>query len=216
MTRDVVRVARGLSVVMLGVAIAGTAQAQTQGFAHLRNANTTHGKFYLGVKGGDDCPAGEDYCGLWAGQQLITWQYVSSPDQIWGVPPLGPTIENVSEILINPPPSPPPSSGPQACIELDDYPIVQENDTLFVNDCQFGSQWAAVTAESLGAPYPGCFAFKLVGEGFPNTAMYLSVYQGNVKNGSAAIIWPLCQPNSLDCGNPSNAWHADQFWCPEP
>jgi hypothetical protein len=42
----------------------------------------------------------------------------------------------------------------------------------------------------------------------------MSVQNGVVQNGSAVIQYTLCTPTNGACGNPSNSWHADQFWCP--
>lgn len=203
MTRSALRIVQGLSIIIAGVAISGSAHAQS--WMKLRNANMVHGKFYLGVSGGQVCNSLG--CGVEPGTQIIMWQSAFGGDQLWAWPMTDSTLTNDLPIIGGVPPA--------ACIWIDDEPsgFPVENDSTYIENCAFASQWQAVTAESLGAPYSGCFAIKAL-SGSPGAPEYLSVYQGNVVNSSHVVLWPLCQPNSLNCGNPS-AWHPDQFWCPE-
>lgn len=203
----------GLFVVMAGVAISGSAHAQTNTTARWRNADTTYGTYYLGVSGGVVC---NESCGIPDGKSLITYQK-SQTDQIWTVTTIPlPGFINLYNVITDSVPRYPGFQIPE-CIA---FPWSQQQgllDGLNANavtaECSSpgATGFEVQSAESLGAPfqYWGCYALSAA------NSLYLSVYQGKVKNGSPVVMWPLCIPNSGNCGNPSNAWHPDQFWCPE-
>jgi len=95
------------------------------------------------------------------------------------------------------------------CIGIPSVPVSKNEDLIIQNCLALNTEsFVAMPAEAFGAPYPGCYAFE-AGE------LYMSVYQGNVKNGAHVVFWPLCVPGTGACGNPSDDWHPDQFWCPE-
>lgn len=217
MKRLTTQMALGLSIVFAGLAVSGSANAQT--FGRWRNANTTNGTFYLGVAGGCEYYKGPGYeCGLKSGQQIITYQLAGLDQQM-----AAPTDETVGRIQ-------------------DTYPDYQDlttpmcvavannskslNAGVVIWDCQTTSQgpgqyWKAESAEDLGAPsqYAGCFVFinQNSSPSYPaNKPVVLSVQNGVVKNGSAVVQYSLCTDTNGACGNPSNQWHADQFWCPAP
>jgi hypothetical protein len=210
MKKTTVRVVLSLSVLIAGVALSRVADAQSGShgtFPRLRNANTAHGTFYLGVSGGEQCNQYEE-CGLVAGTQLKVWQK-SQLDQTWFLPPQqnGYRFGNVINYFVDL------WTGNDLCIVVQNNDAFKQGTNLVVTDCTTDyatKYWYATPAEDLGAPYPGCFA---ISESLD--AMYISVAAGNVQNGSLVDIWPLCRPGSNACGNPSNAFHPDQFWCPE-
>ncbi len=216
------RVLHGWSTFIVGLAIAGSAQAQAVTMARWRNADTRRGTFYFGVSGGETCNPSTNICGLKSGTQIITYQK-SGEDQIWGateswfsigIQDLFPDIANGNPLCVTP-----------------QNESTSRNANLIVKDCQFDVQdpnvpapsdngdwnqvWAAIPAESVGAPYTGCFAFEKGLQNDPAGPTVMSVYQGIVQNGSHVVQWPLCQPGSNACGNPPNAFHPDQWWCPE-
>jgi hypothetical protein len=210
MTKCAVRLVQVLFIVISGFATSGLAHAQSPTWARWRNANTAHGRFYLGVSGGEVCQSGGGPCGLVAGTQLITWQK-SGPDQEWGVVEQSGNVNrlpgyNIQNDLFD-------FSGGAMCLVIP-FSKIGGNQQVIVDSCYNDAidetYWVAVSAESLGAPYSGCYAIKPYTSGY-----YMSVSQGDVHNGSSVVLWTLCKPNSGNCGNPSNAWHPDQFWCPE-
>lgn len=94
------------------------------------------------------------------------------------------------------------------------------NAAVVIWDCQDqtqgpGQYWKAVSAEELGAPFSGCFAFVNQNSTLPGKQpVVMSVQGGVVKNGQTVVQYTLCTPTNGACGSPANWWHEDQFWCP--
>jgi hypothetical protein len=204
MRRSGVRVLQGLAIVAAGAAMSGSAHAQS--FSRWRNANTTNGTFYLGVSGGEVCDPANDQCGVAAGTQLITWQK-GGDDQQWKEVLPGGGFVDFQDFF------PDPWTNTGTCMHVRG----QSNSENANLETQSGgacltepsARWRPIRAEDMGAPFPTCIAFQNLSSG-----MYVSVSQGNVKNGSHVIQWPLCQSGSSACGSPAG-FHADQWWCPE-
>jgi Ricin-type beta-trefoil lectin domain-like len=201
----------GAFIVIASLAVSGFASAQAQIWGRWRNASTAAGgPYYLGVSGGEVCDPATEKCGVKPGTQLITWTK-SGLDQFMGAA------------------NPANNGGPgifrdwyndwfdgttPMCLALPNNATTgPENTNVVIWDCDSqnnAQNWYLVPASIEGAPYPGCYLIVNQGNG-----MALSVYQGNVKDGARVILWPGCAPNNGECGNPSNAWHPDQFWCPD-
>jgi len=197
-------VLQGLAIVVAGVAISGSAHAQS--FSRWRNASTAHGTFFLGVSGGAQCNRFEE-CGVVPGTQLITWQKAGD-DQQWRLVLPGGGFVDVQDFF----PDLATNSGTCMHVRNQSSSAGANLELTSGGFCIFSDnsvRWHLVRAEDIGAPFPGCFAFQ---NGL--SGMFMSVYQGNVQNGSRVVQWPLCQPGSSACGAPAG-FHADQFWCPE-
>jgi hypothetical protein len=174
------------SVGIAGLALAGSAQAQT--YNQWRNADTTHGNFFMGVSGGPQC--NHVGCGLHNGTNIIVWQAGQS-DQLWwpngGDGPVEDYYFNVD-------------NGSPMCLGVSGGSLSQGT-PLIIWQCNGAKDqsWKIASAESLSAPFPGCFVFFN-----DKSGMVAGVSGGNVQNGTRLIQWPLFQ----------GTWHPDQFWCP--
>jgi hypothetical protein len=214
MKRLATQMVLGLSVVFAGLAISGSASAQT--FGRWQNANQANGTFYLGVAGGCVSKGPGFECGMKPGQQIITYQLAGFDQQMSAftdgtVTQIKDTYPDYMDLTT------------PTCVGVANN-VKSLNAGLVIWDCQTPSQgpgqyWIAKTAESLGAPYSGCFVFvnQNSSAGQPaSKPIVMSVQSGVVKNGSAVVQYTLCSPTNGACGNPSNQWHPDQFWCPAP
>jgi hypothetical protein len=205
MNSRAVRVAQVVVILVGGLTVARSAHAQGLSWRHWRNANTTNGTFYLGVSGGEVCNGIGGPCGLATGTPLVTWQQ-SGWDQLWGI--------GGNDIVQNDLPD---FGGDPVCIGAQNH-VDGKNANLAVYDCSdtvdSDMHWFAYPVEELTppAPFPGCYVFFEAGK---TDGTVMSVYQGVVKNGSRVVEWPLCTPNRGNCGSPTNAYHADQIWCPD-
>lgn len=215
MNRPVIRTAVGLLIVISGFAGPRAANAQShpaRTWGRWRNADTSRGVFYLSVWGGEVCQTGEA-CGLANNTQVVTYQ-LAGLDQRWGA------VRDTQEFVF-------PEDNVQnyfqdyrngvtpMCLVTGGNNSTAAGASIVVYDCQSLSQgpgqyWNVEPAEFYGAPYPGCFLFYN-----EHSGLVMSVRNGVVQNGSQVDQWPMCEPGSDACGNPSNAWHPDQFWCPE-
>lgn len=214
MTRVATQMALGVSFVIAGLALSGSATAQSTPLQRWQNANTSNGTFFLGVKGGQACNLSNGSCGVKNGTQTITYQQ-SAEDQEMRAPVVNAvgTIQNYYNDADN--------MALTSCLG-----VANNSKSLSAGvvswDCQSMSQgpgqyWKALSAEGLGAPFPGCFAFvnQNASTAYPaNKPVVMSVSGGSVQNGSGIIQYTLCTPTNGACGSPSNAFHADQFWCP--
>lgn len=192
-----------LARIALGLFIAGASVATPKAasaFVRWQNASTPgNNLFFMGVAGGPQCSGNR--CSYTPGTQIITWQFGQN-DQEWNASAIPGGPEHVSNMFGDP------VSGTGYCL----HPSGSTNNSnLVINPCSSSSidNWTIQSAESMGAPFGGCFMFKNQLSG-----KVLSVYQGNVFNGAHVVEYDECQPGSNACGNPSNAFHADQFWCP--
>jgi hypothetical protein len=179
-------------MVIASVTLAAPASAQNLG--RWRNADTTHGNFFLGVAGGPVCNyAG---CGLNNGTNIIVWQY-SQMDQLWWPDAGGPLQDYYYNI----------SNGLPMCAGVAAGSINQGT-PIIIWQCNgaLDQSWKIVSADAVSAPFPGCFVF------FNNkSGMVMGVSAGNVQNGTRVIQWPLFYGTP---GAPTG-WHPDQFWCPQ-
>ncbi len=198
-------------VVIASLAISGSASAQSKIWARWKNAaSPASTPYYMGVSGGKVCSWYG--CGVATGTQIIMWtksdwdQEMGAPDPANGGGP-GLVQDDYNDYEDGETPM---------CLALQNNATSGGQNTNFVIwDCgpqNPGQNIQLKRAEDLSpaAPYPGCYAF--IDQG---TGMALSVYQGNLYKGARVVNWPLCVPNSGACGSPSNAYHADQFWCPD-
>jgi hypothetical protein len=209
MKRLATQIALGVSIVFAGLAISGSAKAQTWG--RWQNLNEVNGQFYLGVAGGEVCNGPNGSCGVKRGAAMITWQR-SGEDQDMGAPVDDATgtiqdfyNDSANDVL-------------PMCVGVAANSLAL-NAGVVIWDCQDQSQgpgqyWKTVSASELGAPFPGCFAFVNQNSSVNGKTVVMSVQGGVVKNGQAVVQYTLCTPTNGACGNPSNWWHEDQFWCP--
>lgn len=211
MNRRATQIGLGVSAVIAGLMLSGSASAQSTSLQRWQNANTTNGVFYLGVSGGEVCTGPNGSCGLKRGTQIITYQS-SGDDQKMSAPVVDTTgriqdyYNDKDNMIVS------------MCVGVANN-LKSLNAGLVIWDCQDQSQgpgqwWEAVSAEELGAPFPGCFVFVNQNSSVNGATIVMSVQNGVVKNGSGVVQYSLCSPASNACGNPSYAWHADQFWCP--
>jgi hypothetical protein len=199
MMTSATRIALGLIIACASVAAPKAASAQ--GFLRWMNASRPNNNiFFMGVAGGPQCSGNR--CSYTPGTQIITWQFGQN-DQEWSA-----TVPGGPQHVVNLFGSP--VSGAGFCLHVAGS-SVSNNANLVINPCTTSStdNWTIQSAESLGAPFSGCFIFRNQLSG-----KVMSAYQGNVFNGARVIQYDLCQPGSPACGNPANAFHADQFWCP--
>jgi len=199
MKTSATRIALGLLIA--AATLAASKGAHAQGFVHWRNASEPSGvKYYLGVAGGPICTPTRG-CGYNAGTQIITWT-LSQGDQNWlaNYPETGVVQNEFGDRGVGDP------------WDLAVYGDSLANNTNLVIEPPGDSSetWSVVSAESIGAPYTGCYLFTNQRSG-----KVMAVYQGNVFNGAHVVQYDLCSPTDGKCGNPSNAYHPDQFWCPE-
>jgi hypothetical protein len=192
MRRNTLRTALAAFIVIACVAL--TAPASAQDLVHYRNADTSQGKFFLGVSGGPTCSPVD--CGLNNGQSIITYQ-LSGSDQQWWSTTNGPLLNLNDNVTID----------ALMCLGVAGGKL-NEGIPLVIWQCNGADDqsWKVVPAETLKAPFPECFAF------FNNkSGMVAGVSGGKVQNGTKVIQWPLFQ------GTPGGdaGWHPDQFWCPQ-
>jgi hypothetical protein len=201
----------GVSLVIAGLALSGSANADSTPLQRWQNANTTYGAFYLGVSGGEVCTGPNGSCGLARGTGIITYQ-LSGDDQKMSAPLVDATgtiqdfYADKDNMIIS------------MCVGVGNN-SQSLGAGLVIWDCQDqtkgpGQYWTALSAEELGAPFPGCFVFVNQNSSVNGATVVMSVQNGVVANGSPVIQYSLCEPTNNACGNPANAWHADQFWCP--
>ena len=200
MKTSATRIALGLFIAVATLGISKGAHAQT--WAHWRNQVEPGGvPLYLGVSGGPFCTPTRG-CGYTAGTHIILWTSTTSGDQNWltSFPGTG----NVQNEFGDP--------GTGDPWDLAVYGDYTANSTYVVIEPPTVNSaiWTITRAEDLGAPYTGCFAFIN-----QNSGKAMVVYQGNVYKGASVVQYDLCTPTNNLCGNPSHAWHPDQFWCPE-
>jgi hypothetical protein len=201
------------AVVAAILAVATPASATTW-----RNANTSNGKMWLGVAGGVTCQyrgpncwltrgAGvviwPDYGNAWPGDQDWFYQfpdwtnylYTNYVDQYgyWVMAsPAGGGTGNGTRLIVWPPGNGSPGAGPD-----------------------FNQMFAAITAESIGAPFPGCVLFLNFNASNARGAtatpdsrwVVAGVSGGSMLKGTPVILWSLFTPAQ------TGGWHADQFWC---
>jgi hypothetical protein len=191
------RIALGLFITTASLMASTTASAETTG--RWKNAASPSGTpYYFGVSGGPLC--GGNRCTYNQNTPIILWTS-SQNDQYWGAaaPGTGHVLNNYGDIV----------SGTPWCL----HPSGSTNNSnLVIDPCLTSSidNWRLISAESLGAPFPGCFAFQ-------NQLSWrvMSVYRGSIFSGAHVVEYDFCQPGSNVCGSPAG-YHADQFWCPVP
>jgi hypothetical protein len=164
-------------------------------------------KYYLGVSGGPFCTPTRG-CGYTAGTPIILWTATTNGDQNWlsSYPGSG-TVQNE---FGDPGVGDPwdlavygDGTGNNSSVAIEPPPVTSMT-------------WTITSATDLGAPYPGCYAFiNQHATNGQNGTKAMVVYQGKVQQGQRVVLYDLCTPTNGKCGNPSNAWHPDQFWCPE-
>ncbi len=199
MKKSMTRIALGLFIAGASLAVSNAASAQT--FVRWLNASRPNNNlFFMGVSGGPLC--GGNRCSYNAGTQIITYQFGQN-DQLWSAAfPGGPEhVVNMFGDIV---------SGTGWCLHVSGGSI-SNGANLVINPCTTSSidNWTIQSSESLGAPFRGCFIFRNQLSG-----KVMAVQGGVPFNGARVIQYDLCQPGSPACGNPSNAFHADQFWCP--
>lgn len=189
--------------IVLGLFIAaatlGTSKAANAQWVRWQNLNQPNNNiFFLGVSGGPIC--GSRGCGYNAGTQMITWAWGQS-DQDWQ--PNYPGTTTVQNRF-----------GDRGI--GDPWYLAVAGDSgsnganLVINPPGYSSEtWVIEAAADQGAPYTGCYIFFNKSSG-----KVMSVSGGVPSNGAHVIQYDLCTPTNGKCGNPSNAWHTDQFWCP--
>jgi hypothetical protein len=192
MRRNVLITALAASIVVAGVSLAVPASAQNIP-NRWRNADTTHGTFYLGVSGGPTCNRVD--CGLHNGANIIAWQF-GQEDQLWWPESGNGPVEDYYFNIDN---------GLSMCLGVAAGSL-NAGTPLVIWQCNnaLDQSWKIVSAEAVSAPFPGCSVF------FNNkSGMVMGVSGGNVQNGTKVIQWPLFQ------GTPGGnaGWHPDQFWC---
>jgi hypothetical protein len=195
MQRVATRIAIGLSIITASLVLAAPASATNQ--TRWMNANQTHGApFFLGVSGGPVC--NRVGCGLNDGTNIIVWQAGQS-DQLWNstAPGQDLVIDYYGNI----------NTGAAMCLGVAGG-STNQGAGLIIWHCNGNpdQKWNLITAESLQAPFPGCFVFS-DGE----SGQVMGVSGGNVQNGTRVIQWPLF----VGVPNQPTGWHSDQFWCPQ-
>jgi hypothetical protein len=200
MRTSAARIALGVSIAAATLAASNAAHATT--WVRWKNKSEPNNNVYfLGVPGG--CIPTTRGCVYNSGTGMITWAYGQS-DQDWQ-----PTFPGTALKVINRHGSP--VSG--CCFEL---AIANDSFNNNVNVIisapgAASNSWDIVEKPdaNLPAPYPGCYVFKNRRSG-----KVMSIRGGVPGNGAQVMQYDLCKPGSPACGNPSNAWHPDQFWCP--
>jgi hypothetical protein len=192
MRRSALRTALAAFIAIGCVAL--TAPASAQSLVRYRNADKSNGTFFLGVSGGPSCSPVD--CGLKNGQSIITYQLGES-DQQWWSTTNGPLYNLNDNVTID----------ALMCLGVAGGRL-DEGIPLVIWQCNGADDqsWKVVSASTLNAPFPNCFAF------FNNkSGMVAGVSGGKVQNGTKVIQWPFFY------GTPGNiaGWHPDQFWCPQ-
>jgi len=190
--------------IALGLLITGASLASPKAasaFVRWQNASTPNNNlFFMGVSGGPLC--GGHGCSYNSGTQIITYQFGQN-DQEWNATfPGGPEhIVNMFGDIV---------SGTGWCLHVSGGSL-SNGANLVISPCTSSSidNWTIQSAQSLGAPWSGCFAFINQASG-----KAMAVQGGVPFNGAHVIQYDLCRPDNNACGNPSHAFHADQFWCP--
>jgi len=158
------------SIVAVGMAMAGTANASPT-LRRLRNADTTHGAFYLGIPGGPH--SGHVYDNL----NLIVWQF-SQNDQLWWVPDDN-GFGQFSNFYTDP-------SGLNVCLGVNGS---GNGATIIDQPCDANNPvqvWQLIGSNKVGkgTQYPGCFILWNT-----NNGKAIGVANGNVQNGGAVVQW---------------------------
>jgi len=203
--RNVVRFALGLFIVTASLALARPASA-----TRWRNLDTRNGTFFMGVAGG--CVNTQFGCRLISGSRIIIWQNTpgdgkNHTDQNWMVPAV-PATRFIGNTL--------PSTTPQlaglsilnSSTAAGAQVVVRDIDPAVSRPDQ---TWEIKTAQSVQAPFAGCFILRNV-----NSSQVAGVSGGSMTQGQNVIEWALYlgTPNQGSVQSPSG-WHLDQFWCPE-
>ncbi len=190
-----------LGVFIAAATMAASKGAHAQGFVRWQNASQPNGvQYYLGVSGGPWCTPTRG-CGYTAGTQIITWTK-SQDDQYWlGNYPGTVSVENKFGD---------PGVGDPWFLAVSGN-STSNSANLVIEPWGYGSSetWVIESAEQLGAPYSGCYAFVN-----QHSGKAMAVQGGVPNNGAHVIQYDFCAPNNNNCGNPSHAFHPDQFWCP--
>jgi hypothetical protein len=194
MRKVMTRAGLGVSIITASLVLAMPASAANQ--TRWLNANQTHGAFYLGVAGGPVCNGVG--CGVKDGTNIIVWA-LGQFDQLWtATAPGAGIVQDYYNNNVSP-------FGPM-CLGVAGG-VLTQGAPLIIWDCNGNAdqKWNTITAESLNAPFPGCFVFS---DG--QSGQVMGVTAGNVVNGTRVIQWPLFVgvPHEL------TGWHSDQFWCP--
>jgi hypothetical protein len=196
MKTSATRIALGLFIATASLAASKTASAQT--YVRWENASQPNGNiFFLGVSGGPQCDGNR--CAYSEGTQIITYQY-GQLDQEWtaAVPGTGPVTNLYGD----------PVSGAGYVLAVAGNSTSDgANLVIWPSDGSLGQTWEI---EAVAGAYSGCYVFRN-----PNSGKVMSVSGGTPYNGAHVIQYDFCQPGSPACGNPANAYHPDQFWCPE-
>ncbi|HVT09637.1 MAG TPA: hypothetical protein VHO67_19385 [Polyangia bacterium] len=198
MNKPATRIALGVFIAAATLAASNAAHAQA--WVRWQNASTPNGNVYfLGVSGGPICTPTRG-CGYNAGTQMITWAW-GQTDQDWQ--PTYPGTVSVQNRYGDR------GVGDPWYLAVSGG-SVNNNANVVIEPPGYGAEtWVIQPAADQGAPYTGCYIFwnKATGKA-------MSVAGGVPNNGAHVVQYDLCTPTNGKCGNPSHAWHPDQFWCP--
>ncbi len=191
-----------LGLLFAAATLAAPTAAHADTWVRWQNASQpNHNIFFLGVSGGPICTPTRG-CGYNAGTQMITWAW-GQGDQDWQpvYPETGPVQNQFGDRGVG---------DPWYLAVAGDSGSNGAN--LVINPPGYSSEtWVVQDAAVQGAPYTGCYIFWNKSSG-----KVMAVQGGVPSNGAHVIQYDLCTPTNGKCGNPSNAWHPDQFWCPVP
>lgn len=172
------------SAVAVVCAVTATASAAPS-LRRLRNADTTHGQFFLGIPGGvQNGHVGNNL-------NLVVWQ-ASQNDQFWWVP-LDNGYGQFSDFYTN-------VFGQAVCLTVNGSgngaPIADQACDPSANNTNQLFQLIGSNKVGKDALYPGCYILWN-----PTTSKAIGVANKNVTNGGAVVQWDYDGT-------------ANQFWCP--